>query len=310
MDKFESLRAFTTVVKTGSFAGAAREMRISRSAAHKLVANLEKELGARLFHRSTRRVTPTTTGLAFYERCATILADLAEAEIAVSRWHEEPMGVLRVNAPMSFGVLYLAPLITEFMIRHPRLQVQLTLDDRLIDPISEGFDFVLRVSLPPQSASLAVHPLASIERILCASDRYLSERGLPAHPSDLRKHSCLHYGYMSAGNVWKLNGPDGEQAIPIEGALCSNNGEVLREAALKGLGIALLPTFLVARELRWGTLRTILPDYSIGSLSLCAIYPTNRHLSITVRLFTEFLRESFGRADWMETIMSSRSRER
>jgi DNA-binding transcriptional LysR family regulator len=299
MDKFESLRAFTEVVKTGSFAGAAREMGLSRSAVNKLVINLEKGLGVRLFHRSTRLVTPTTAGFAFYERCVNILNDLAEAEIALSQHHKEPTGILRVNAPMSFGVLYLAPAVTDFMSGYAGLRVQLTLDDRLIDPISEGFDFVIRVAVPPESASLVVHRLAEIELIPCASPLYLEERGVPVHPEDLRGHSCLHYGYQTTGNVWKLKGSGEEYTIPVEGAICSNNGEVLKGAALNGLGIVILPSFLVACELVGGTLCRVLRGYEAGSLSLSAIYPTNRHLSVTVKLFTEFLRERFTGRDWM-----------
>jgi DNA-binding transcriptional LysR family regulator len=293
MDKFESIRAFTEVVKAGSFAAAAREMGLSRSAVNKLVLNLEQGLGAQLFHRSTRRVSPTTSGLAFYERCLAILADLAEAQIAVSQLHGEPRGTLRLNAPMSFGTLHLASALADFMAQYPKLQVQLTLEDRFVDPIAEGFDLVIRIAEPPDAAALIVHPLAPAKRVLCAAPSYLASHGSPSHPSQLRHHSCLHYGYLATGNQWKLRGTDGEHAVSIQGVLCSNNGEVLKTAAVKGLGIALLPTFIVASELQEGTLQVILPDYSPPEISICAIYPANRHLSAKVWLFVEFLKERY-----------------
>ncbi len=294
MDKFESIRAFTRVVEAGGFAAAAREMEVSRSAVNKLVINLEDELGVQLLHRTTRQVTPTETGLGFYERCVAILADLAEAELAVSQVHDEPKGNLRINAPMSFGTLHLAPAIAEFAAQYPDLRIQLTLEDRLIDPIEEGFDLTVRISHPPAAAGLIVHAIAPVPLLLCASPDYLAEHGLPQQPSDLRQYSCLHYGYLSTNNQWKLTDAAGtEQTVTISGALCSNNGEVLRDAALQGLGIALLPTFLIEQPLAEGQLQTVLSNYRSAELSICIIYPANRHLSTKVRLLTEFLKTRF-----------------
>jgi DNA-binding transcriptional LysR family regulator len=289
MDKFESVRAFTQVVDSGGFAAAAREMGMTRSAVNKLVAHLENHLGVQLLHRSTRRVTPTETGLAFYERCINILADLEEAEIAVSRLHEEPRGTLKINAPMTFGTLHLAPVVTEFMTQYPEVQVQLTLEDRFIDPIEEGFDITIRIAQPPDSASLIVHQLAPVQRVLVASPNYLEKRGTPTHPHELKHHACLHYGHLATGNQWKLTGPDGDHAIPIHSVLCSNNGQSLKIGALAGLGITLLPTFMLSEELRTGTLKIVLADYHPPDISLCVIYPVNRHLSAKVQLFMEFL---------------------
>ena len=294
MDKFESLRAFTKVVEAGGFAAAAREMDVSRSAVNKLVINLEDELGVQLLHRTTRQVTPTETGLGFYERCVAILADLAEAELAVSQVHDEPKGNLRINAPMSFGTLHLAPAIAEFAAQYPELRIQLTLEDRFINPIEEGFDLTVRISHPPEAAGLIVHAIAPVPLLLCASPDYLAEHGLPQQPSELRNHSCLHYGYLSTNNQWKLtNAAGNEQTVTISGALCSNNGEVLRDAALRSLGIALLPTFLIEQPLAQGRLQTVLSNYRSAELSICIIYPTNRHLSTKVRLLTDFLKTQF-----------------
>lgn len=299
MDKFNSIRAFTQVVISGGFAAAAREMGLSRSAVNKLVIALENELGVQLLHRSTRVVTPTETGLAFYDRCVEILASIEEAEQAIAQLHAEPRGRLRVNAPMSFGTMHLAPALADFLVQYPALQVQLTLNDRFIDPIEEGFDVTVRIAEPQQAASLIVHLLAPAQRVLCAAPIYLETYGIPSHPNELRRHSCLHYGQLAVENQWMLIGADGEYTIPVNGVLCSNNGEVLKDAAVKGLGITLLPRFLVGEELRQGNLQLVLSDYHPPQLSICVLYPVNRHLSTKIRLLVDFLQERFGhQPDW------------
>ncbi|MGF1512877.1 MAG: LysR family transcriptional regulator [Elainellaceae cyanobacterium] len=293
MDKFEALRAFTRVVEQGSFAAAAREMGQSRSSVNKLVIQLENQLGAQLLQRTTRKVSLTATGLAFYERCLGILADLEEAELAVMQLHDEPRGDLRINAPMSFGQLHVGPAIADFMAQYPQLCVQLTLEDRFVDPIAEGFDVVIRIAAPPESPSLVVHAIAPMPRLLCAAPAYLQQHGVPGHPRELRQHRCLHYGYLASGKAWQLTGPDGEHRVPVQSALCSNNGEVLHQAALKGLGIVLLPKFILKSESQAGRLQHILPDYAPPEAALSIIYPSNRHLSTKVRLLQDFLSDRF-----------------
>jgi DNA-binding transcriptional LysR family regulator len=294
MDKLESMRAFTQVVVEGGFAAAARKMGLSRSAVNKLAIGLENELGVQLLHRSTRVVTPTETGLAFYERCVEILASVEEAERAVVQLHEEPRGKLRINAPMTFGTTRLAPVIAEFLSQYPDLQIQLTLNDRFIDPIEEGFDVTIRITKPFASASTIVQPLAPVRLLLCAAPSYLALRGLPSHPDDLRHHSCLHYGQIATENHWKLGQGEEMLTVPIAGVLCSNNGEVLKDAAIGGLGIVLLPDFIVAADIHAGKLQTILPAYQPAELTLYAIYPINRHLSTKIRLLLDFLQQRFG----------------
>lgn len=294
MDKFESLRAFTQVVNAGGFAAAAREMGLSRSQVNKLVIALENELGVQLLHRSTRVVTPTETGLAFHQRCVEILASLEEAERSITQLQSEPRGRLRINAPMTFGTMHLAPALADFLVQYPDLQVQLTLSDRFIDPIEEGFDVTVRIAKLQKSASLVVHPLVSVQQVLCAAPSYLATHGTPVDLDELRSHSCLHYGQLAVEDQWTLMGAEGEQTISINGVLCSNNGEVLRDAAVRGLGIAALPMFMIGQELQQGTLRQVLPDYEPPELSITVIYPVNRHLSTKVRLLTDFLRDRFG----------------
>ncbi|MEO0406634.1 MAG: LysR substrate-binding domain-containing protein [Cyanobacteria bacterium P01_A01_bin.135] len=298
MDKFDSLNAFTQVIEAGGFAAAARRMGLSRSQVNKLVINLEDELGVQLLHRTTRQVTPTDSGRAFYERCLTILGDLAEAEQAVMQQQTQPQGSLRVNAPMSFGAQHLAPALGEFLTRYPNIQVELALSDRFIDPIEEGFDVTLRIAAPPTSARLVVQHVAPVHLVLCAAPEYLRDKAAIAHPDDLSQHSCLHYGHLPNQHSWTLMGPTGEHKVAVSGALCSNNGDALRAVALGGLGIALLPRFLVADELQQGKLSLVLPDYGPSPLGICVIYPVNRHLSAKVQAFSEFLVRRFKDKAW------------
>jgi DNA-binding transcriptional LysR family regulator len=293
MDKLASIMAFTQVVQRGSFAAAARELRLSRSAVSKYVIELEQELGVQLLSRTTRSVRPTENGQAYYERCTAILAELEEADLAVTRLQSEPRGLLRVNAPMSFGTLHLGRAVADFMERHPQVQIQLILSDQQVDPVQEGFDITLRIADLP-SSSLIARRIAPARRVICAAPSYLARRGTPRHPDELRNHDCLTYGHLATGNQWKLTGPDGDHWIPISWTLCTNNAEVLRDAAVKGRGIALLPTFIAGADLRQGSLQSILSDYRAPEISIYAIYPETRHLSAKVRLFIDFLIERFG----------------
>jgi DNA-binding transcriptional LysR family regulator len=298
MDKLASIRAFTQVVQQGSFAAAARELRLSRSAVSKYVIELEQELGVQLLSRTTRSVRPTENGQTYYERCTAILSELEEADLAVTRLQSEPRGLLRVNAPMSFGTLHLGHAVADFMEKHPQLQIQLILSDQQVDPVQEGFDITLRIADLP-SSSLIARRIAPARRVVCAAPSYLARRGAPRHPDELRDHDCLTYGHLATGNQWKLTGPDGDHWIPISWTLCTNNAEVLRDAAVKGRGIALLPTFIAGADLQQGSLQSILSDYRAPEISIYAIYPETRHLSAKVRLFIDFLIERFGgRPHW------------
>jgi DNA-binding transcriptional LysR family regulator len=291
MNKFEQMWAFSQVVVAGGFAAAARKMGLSRSAVNKLVIGLENDLGVQLLHRTTRVVRPTESGLVFYERCVEILAQLDDAERVVTQLHAEPRGILRVNGPMTFGTMILAPLVTAFLGRYSDLQVQLTLNDRFVDLIEEGFDVTVRIAEPQPIGNLIVQPLAPAPRLLCAAPAYLAARSSPTHPQDLRHHSCLHYGQVATLQLWSLTGPDGTHSIAVQGALCSNNGEVLRDAAIGGLGIALLPLFIAEPALMAGQLQRVLPNYQPPELSIDAMYPVNRHLSAKIRLFVDFLQQ-------------------
>ena len=289
MDKFNRIKAFVAVVEVGSFAGASRVLGVSRSAVNKLVFNLEDYLGVQLLSRSTRKVTPTENGLAFYQRCVGILSDLEEAEIAVTKLQQEPRGKLKINAPMSFGTINLGAMIAEFMASYPHLKVELTLDDRFVDPIAEGYDMVVRISEKVELSSLIVHQLASIKLLLCASPDYLQEYGTPKTPGDLTEHIALQYGHLDSLHYWQFQSQQGVEKVKINSRLCSNNGEVLAKGAVQGLGIALLPEFIVQPYLDDRSLVTLLEGYIVNPLSLFLVYPVNRHLSNKVKLLRDFL---------------------
>jgi DNA-binding transcriptional LysR family regulator len=293
MDRLEGLRAFVKVVELSSFSDAGRALRLSRSAVSKYVGELEHELGVQLLNRTTRHVSPTDSGQAYYERVIAILADLDAADSEVADRQTSLRGLLRVNAPMSFGTIELGPAIADFMGLYPELRIQLSLSDAQIDPVQEGLDVTLRIA-ELDASSLIARKLAPVPRVVCASPDYLARHGVPTHPAQLREHACLTYGFLSTGNQWKLSGKDGDHWIQPDWTLCANNAEVLRDAALAGRGVALLPSFLAAAPLADGRLKTFLDDYRAPELSLYAVYAPTRHLAAKVRVFIDFLVARFG----------------
>jgi DNA-binding transcriptional LysR family regulator len=293
MDKLGAMNAFAKVIALGSFAQAARALGTTRSAASKAVMELEYVLGVRLLDRTTRRVGPTEAGLAYYERCLDILARVEETELQVARLHGEPRGVLRLNGPASFGALYLAPAVAEFLGRHPNLKIELTLTDRFIDPIEEGADVTIRIAELAES-SLIARRLAPARRAFVASPSYLATHGEPAAPDDLARHACLTYGHTTTLQRWRIV-RDGEAInVPINSVLCSNSGDVLRAAALSGQGVAFLPTFLIGRDIRSGSLRTVLDRFPQPALAVHALFASNRYLAAKTRAFVDFLAGRFG----------------
>jgi len=302
MDKFESMRAFVNVVDNGGFAAAARKVGMSRSAVNKHVHSLEDRLGAQLLTRSTRKVTPTETGYAFYERCVGILGELEAAEAAVSALHEEARGTLKINAPMTFGTMHLSRVVSDFMARHPDLRIELTLTDRFTDPVEEGVDVTVRIAEPPKASHLIVHEIVEARRVVCASPHYLARHGEPQTPSDLTGHACLHYGYLATGNTWTFGGPDGDHSVHVNGVICSNNGQILRDAAVAGQGIVHAPTFIVGADLQEGRLRSVLTDYTPPRLAISVLYPPSKHLSAKIRLFTDFMTERLAERPYWDLV--------
>lgn len=295
MDKLDAMNAFVKVVALGSYAEAGRALGLTRSAVSKAVMELEQALGARLLDRTTRRVSPTEAGRAYYERCLAILASVEETELQITRLHDEPRGVLRVNAPMSFGIRHLGDAIATFMAQFPEVKVEILLNDRFIDPLEEGVDVTIRIGSLVDS-SLIARKLAPARRVLVASPGYAARHGLPAHPGDLASHRCLTYGQSTALQRWDLTSANQSVSVPITSVLCSNNGEILRDAALAGQGIAKLPTFIVGTDVRSGLLDIVLADWSPSGLGIFALYAPNRYLAAKTRLFIDHLARRFAPA--------------
>lgn len=289
MDRMTGLRVFCAVVEAESFTGAADRLEMARSMVTKHVSALEEHLGVRLLNRTTRRISRTEAGHAYYERCRELLAEFDALDASVHELVERPRGLLKVSAPVSFGIRHLGAAVAGFMARNPEVRVDLQMNDRVVDLVDEGFDLAIRVGRLDDS-SLVARPLASTRLLLCASPAYLARHGEPRAPADLAVHRCLSYSYASTRDEWRMNGPDGAQATMRVGwSLRANNGDVLREAALLDQGIIRQPHFLVGEELRSGRLVELLPGWDCGTLTVNAVYPHRRHLSAKVRAFVEHL---------------------
>ncbi len=292
------MRLFVSVVDNGNFSAAAARLGLSRAQVSKSVMQLETHLGARLLNRTTRRVSLTATGRAYYDRSRTILQDVDELEEITREQSLEPRGVLTIGAPTSFGLLHLNELIPAYIERYPEVQVSLSLADRFIDLVAEGFDLAIRIA-ELEDSSLVARRIAPCKRVLCASPAYLEKHGTPAVPQDLAIHRCLVYSNELKPDTWSLHGPGGVESVRVNGPVCADKGDVLRVAAVAGLGVTLLPTFIVGPDLSSGRLRTVLDDYCPPDIAINAMYPSRRQLSARVRTFVDFLAQHFaGKPSW------------
>ena len=290
MDRILQMQTFVAVVDAGSFVGAADRLDLSRAAASRYVAELESRLGVRLLHRTTRRLSLTQEGSTFLARCRTLLADIEEAESELNTHVREAVGLLRVNAPVSFGISHLAPLWPDFLGLHPRLRLDVTLADRLVDLVEEAYDLAIRIS-SLENSSLIGRRLATTRIVMCASPAYLERRGIPETPEDLEDHEVIGYSYWSTGDEWQLDGPRGKVVVRTRPRLQANNGDTCRIAAIAGRGIILQPTFLVGQDLAAGALVQLLPEYKPMELGIYAVYPTRRFVAPKVRALMDFLAE-------------------
>ena len=293
MDRLAAMQAFVKVVELGSFSAAADQLDLSKSAVSKMVRGLEDHLGARLLNRTTRRLGLTEAGGRYVEEVGRILADLAEIEAATAEQRAVPRGRLKVNAPMSFGLLHLAPLLPGLLQAYPELTVDLTLNDRVVDLIDEGFDVALRIGRLRDS-SLIARKLCEVDVILVASPEYVSTAAPLQRAGDLARHHALHYAYGPLRDEWRLE-VDGEVVdVPVRGRLRANNGEVLARAAVDGLGIALVPDFIAQPHLARGGLVRVLTSVSGGRLPVHALYPGNRHPLAKLTAFVDYLKRHLG----------------
>jgi DNA-binding transcriptional LysR family regulator len=293
MDRLTEMEAFATVVDQGGFTDAARKMGISKSAVSKHVSSLESRLGARLLNRTTRRVSPTEIGLAYYDRARRVLNDAGEADALVSSMQSAPSGLLRISVATDFGVNHMSPILGDFLVDYPDITVNMVLNNRYVELISEGFDLAIRIG-EMEDSSLRARKLTETTKRLIASPKYFEQFGRPEKIDDLNDHKLLHYSNQSAGNVWKLTAPSGEKRqVRTQGWLTVNDGQSLLNACVSGLGIAYLPSFLYAEALKDGLVEEAMPELPSESQGIYAVYPPGRYTQPKVRTFIDFLVDAF-----------------
>jgi DNA-binding transcriptional LysR family regulator len=297
MDQLGAIAVFARVIEANGFTAAARALGLSKAAVSKQVARLEDRLGVRLLNRTTRRLGLTEAGRDFYERARRILAEVEEAEQAASSRQASPRGLLRVNAPVTYGIGHVVPVLPAFMRRYPEIRLDLVLNDRYVDLIEEGFDLAIRVGLEPlKDSSLVARRLFATRHAVCAAPSYLAARGSPQMPADLARHDCLLYSYLSTGEEWRFLDAAGRPfGVRVAGPMRANNGDALHHAARAGLGIIYAPAFLLAEDLAAGRLVPVLSDWQTPEAAVHAVYPPGRPLGTKVRVFVDYLAETLGR---------------
>ncbi|MGC3940302.1 LysR family transcriptional regulator [Roseobacter sp. EG26] len=294
MTEIGAIPVFVAVTENGSFAAAARRLGITKSAVSKRIGTLEARLGAQLFHRSTRSISLTEAGELYLAHAVQALGSAQEAEDAVTALQGDPVGHLKLSAPMSFGQLHVAPAVPEFLRLNPGISLELSMDDRFVDLVDSGMDLALRAGTLPDSALIA-RKLAPIHSVIVASPDYLDRAGEPLHPQDLTRHDCLHYAYSRDPLEWKFIGEDGEFAVKTKGRFRVNNSHALSTTLVAGMGIGRLPTFIAGSYLAAGRLRHVLPNFAMPEQALYAVFPERRHIPVKVRAFVEFFADYVGR---------------
>ena len=293
MDRLSAMNLYCHIVETGQLSLAADHLNLSKGAVSKQLAKLEAHLGGRLLNRTTRRLTLTEAGVAFYERAKLILESVEEAECVVSGLTAEPRGTLKINAPMSFGIQHMGKLLAKYQQKYPKVIIDISLNDRQIDLVEEGYDLALRIATLKDS-SLIARRLAPCHIVMCASPAYLQQYGEPQTPSDLKNHRCISYIYNDSVKYWVLKNSLGKkQQIAINSPLTSNNGNLICDAVVNSMGIAPLPTFIVGDAIRKGEVRVILDEWRPQTEDISLLYPSSKHLSAKVRAFVDMAVEHF-----------------
>jgi len=288
MDKLGLMEIFVRIVETGSFSAVAREMAMSQPTVSKQIGALERSLKTRLLNRTTRSLSLTEAGAAYYERCRKIIDQVQAAETSLGAFQGKLTGTLSINSSVAFGQMFLTQLVLEFQAAHADLSVVLTLNDRYIDLVEEGIDVAIRFGRLVDSGLIA-RRVATSPVALVGAPAYFKKRGYPQHPSELMRHSCLHYTYLSTGNEWVFPSPRGEVRVRVSGVFRSNNGYALRDAMLSGHGIAIMPLVFVQRALEEGRAEAILPEFTNIALPVNAVYPSGRYVPDKVRAFVDFM---------------------
>lgn len=295
----EALRTFSTVASLGSFARASDKLGVSRTIASKRVSALEDELGVKLINRTTRTMSLTEAGRKLQEMANTVFGLLDNAEQEIRSSSSAPQGTLRVNAPMSFGIRHLGKIIDEFLILHPKIDIEATLDDRVVNIVEEGFDVAIRIRRLEDS-SLRAKYLAPARMVVCAAPTYLDKRSAPQQPSDLESYDCLVYDYLARHGVWSFERDGVQVDVRVRGRLRGNNGDILLQAAVDGLGVFLAPTFIAHEALRSGALVPVLCDWRAAEPALYAVMPPGRIDAHKVRAFVDHLANSLGREPYWD----------
>ena len=301
MKSLTDIAVFVQVVESGSFTAAAERLDISKSVVSKYVTRLEDYLGARLLNRTTRRLSLTEVGRVFYDRSRKGLADIEDAQLEVSRLQAEPRGTLRINVPMSFGILHVAPALPEFQRQYPDLTVDMNLDDRKVDVIEEGFDVSVRISELPDS-SLVARRIAPCRHTVVASPSYLEQHGTPRSPEDLHDHNIITYRYQQFANKWHFQSKDTKSiSVDVSGSLIMNNSLAIRESIREGIGITRTPTFVVGKDVQEGRLVKVLTGYETLEVEIFLVYPQRRHLAPKVRAFVDFMAERISETPYWDS---------
>jgi DNA-binding transcriptional LysR family regulator len=294
MDRLISMAVFKRAVDDGSFAAAARHFGISSEMAGIHVRSLETHLGVRLLNRTTRRLSLTDVGRSYHARCTAILADLGEAEAEASSQQTVPRGLLRIAAPVTFGVRYIAPAVGDYMLGYPEVTLEIAVSDRIVNLVEEGMDLAIRVG-ELQGSSLISRKLTSARLVVCASPDYLRRAGRPEAPSDLTRHACLIYTETATPTTWRFRSPDGQvDTVRVSGPVSSSNPEVIHQLALAGLGVILAPSFTVGIDIVQGRLMPLLTEWQSRTLPIHVLYPHRSLLSVKVRSFIDFIVARFG----------------
>jgi DNA-binding transcriptional LysR family regulator len=293
MDKLTSMNVFVRVAKAGSFAAGARELDISRAMATKHIMALESDLGTRLFNRTTRSLSLTDVGVSYLERCQHVLTEVEEMEAAVTHLQTEPRGLLRISAPYGIGSTHIARAVAEFLKIHPDLTVEMILQNGPMDLVDEGVDVAICLGALDDS-SLVARKVATSLLVACGSPEYFAQHGVPQTPQDLLNHSCLVNWAVAPKDKWRFKTETGYTTINVSGRVWANVGEPVRIAAINGLGLVMLPFYVVGRDIEKGKLKVVLEDYLLPPLDVYAVYPHRKYLSAKVKSFMDFLQ------DWLE----------